>query len=80
MAVKTITIDMDAYRIIEAEKHDKESFSRVIKRVFMNTCTAENLLRHLDEVALSDEALDCAENCVRCRKETPAEYRGLDEV
>ncbi|MBI2441596.1 MAG: antitoxin VapB family protein [Lentisphaerae bacterium] len=80
MAVKTITIDMDAYRILDAEKRDKESFSRVIKRVLGNACTAENLLRHLAEVALSEEALDHAEKSVGLRKETLAEYRGLDEV
>jgi predicted CopG family antitoxin len=80
VAVKTITIDMDAYRILDAEKREKESFSRVIKRILGNRCTADNLLRHLDDVALSDDALDRVEEMVRLRKETTVEYRRLDEV
>jgi predicted CopG family antitoxin len=68
MAVKTITIDMDAYTLLAAHKAAGESFSQVIKRTFAEErYTASHLLSHLDEVALSEEALDATETVARDR-------------
>ncbi len=72
MAVKTITIDLEAYEALAKRKKANESFSRVIKRTFTEErYTAKHLLENLVEVSLSDEALDRIEE-IRCRNE--AEY------
>jgi predicted CopG family antitoxin len=47
MAVKTITIDMDAYDLLAGEKRGDESFSRGIKRKFRKANTARVLLERL---------------------------------
>lgn len=67
MAVKTITIDMQAYELLDAEKRSGESFSKVIKRKLGGAPTADDLVRHLDRVALSEDALDRLEEVVRAR-------------
>ena len=72
MAVKTITIDLEAYEAWAKRKKANESFSHVIKRTFTEErYTAKHLLENLVEVSLSDEALDRIEE-IRCRNE--AEY------
>jgi len=43
MGVKTITIDLEAYERLAAEKGRHESFSRVIKRRYRRPTTAANL-------------------------------------
>jgi predicted CopG family antitoxin len=72
MAVKTITIDLEAYEELAKRKRPNESFSQVIKRTFADErYTAKHLLESLSEVALSDETLDRIE-AERARNE--AEY------
>lgn len=78
MPVKTITIDMDAYDLLAAEKRAGESFSRVIKRRLRPRPTAARLLSRLKEVRLSDEALDRVEEIIRARRESPAASPRLD--
>ena len=68
MAVKTITIDMDAYNLLARDKGPKESFSQVIKRRLKPSHTANNLLNHLWEMTLAEETLDEIENLVEARK------------
>ena len=59
MAVKTITIDMEAYEVLVKHKRANESFSQVIKRTFADErYTAKHLIENLSEVSLSNEALD----------------------
>jgi predicted CopG family antitoxin len=72
MAVKTITIDIEAYNLLSSEKREKESFSKVIKRRLKPVHTADNLLRNLDKIMLSDSALDKAEEILRARNESMA--------
>lgn len=68
MAVKTITIDMEAYEALAARKQPGESFSQVIKRTLSEErYTASNLLENMDSVLLSDAALDAAEVVVTDR-------------
>jgi len=71
MAVKTITIDMDAYDLLASAKRPQESFSRVIKRHFRRT-TASDLLMRLDEVALSEGSLTKVQEVVRARRDSMA--------
>lgn len=61
MAVKTITIDLDAYGLLSAEKRNDESFSKVIKRRLHPVRTARSLLAVLPECSLSEETLDHTE-------------------
>ena len=59
MAVKTITIDLEAYETLARHKKGNESFSQVIKRTFAEErYTARHLLEHLSEVAVSEDTLD----------------------
>jgi predicted CopG family antitoxin len=73
MAVKTITIDLEAYERLAAEKRGNESFSRVIKRRCRRATTASNLLAHLDEVCLSAAALRGVERVVGARDDSPSD-------
>jgi predicted CopG family antitoxin len=54
-AVKTITIDMEAYNILFSEKKQGESFSQVIERRLKKNSTAKNLLYNLELFTLSNE-------------------------
>jgi len=70
MAVKTITIDMEAYDALAREKQPGESFSQVIKRTLKEErYTAMHLLEHLDSVLLSDAALDATDVVLASRDE-----------
>ncbi len=73
MAVKTITIDIEAYDLLAGEKRRNESFSRVIKRRFRSAHTAKVLLERLDEVCLSESTLRGLDKIVRARGESMAE-------
>ncbi|MDP8235104.1 MAG: antitoxin VapB family protein [Candidatus Erginobacter occultus] len=79
MAVKTITIDMEAYTLLAAEKSGKESFSRVIKRKLRPVHTADNLLRNLNKIELSDSTLDRTEEIIRSRRESIASSPVIEE-
>ncbi len=67
MAVKTITIDMEAYRLLAADKRDDESFSKVIKRRFRPVRTARALLADLDKLTLAEDTLDRVDDLIRAR-------------
>ena len=69
MAVKTITIDMEAYERLAREKKEGESFSQVIKRVLgARGMTAEKLLANAKKIRLSESTLDRIEEIVRDRE------------
>ena len=78
MAVKTITIDVEAYALLAAEKKPDESFSRVIKRRLRPVRTARGLLESLPRCVLSEETLNLTENLVRSRQESAGESLLLD--
>lgn len=71
MAVKTITIDMEAYETLSRLKHSGQSFSQVIK-VHLGPRRGRDLLRVLESVSLSDETLDAIDEQVARRGESPA--------
>ncbi len=70
MAVKTITIDMEAYETLAREKLPGESFSQVIKRVLKaRRMTAGSFLRSVENITLSDRTLDRIEQIVKSREQ-----------
>jgi predicted CopG family antitoxin len=80
MAVKTITIDMEAYEILLKAKKGKESFSKVIKKTFLpQRKTARNLLENLDTILLSDETLDAVDKMVKERSSSMTQSVILSE-
>lgn len=68
MAVKTITIDLEAYSLLARRKREGESFSDVIKAHFGPLPTAGRFRALMRTVRISDEALDHMEAQVRDRK------------
>ena len=73
MAVKTITIDMEAYNLLAAEKREGESFSKVIKRRLKPEKTARALLEHLHECMLAEDTLDRVDELIESRGDDVAE-------
>jgi predicted CopG family antitoxin len=69
VAVKTITIDMEAYEKLAREKKDGESFSQVIKRILgARRMTAEKLLANAKSLSVSEDALNRMEEIVQERE------------
>jgi len=72
MAVKTITIDLEAYEALARHKRKGESFSRVIKHHFGGRHTGRDLRALLSELRLSEETLTATTSLVRARRKSPA--------
>jgi len=68
MAVKTITIDLEAYEALERRKRKGESFSQVIKEHFGRKSTGRDLAALLPEVRLSVSALGKLDGLIRRRR------------
>lgn len=69
MAVKTITIDMEAYEKLALEKKEGESFSQVIKRILgSRVMTAEKLLANARSLSFAEGTLDRMEEIVKDRE------------
>lgn len=68
MAVKTITLDIEAYELLRARKRGTQSFSQVVKEHFKPRHTVGGLRRALDhDVALDTETLDAIDEQIRRR-------------
>lgn len=72
MAVKTITIDIEAYSLLSRHKADGQSFSQVIKAHFGPQPTAGRFLARLRSIRVSVPALDAMDLQVQARKRQPA--------
>lgn len=72
MAVKTITIDLEAYEALARRKRKGESFSRVIKEHFGRRTTGRDLAALLPGIRLSPETLTATAALVRSRRRDPA--------
>lgn len=72
MAVKTITIDMEAYGLLARRKHEGQSFSQVIKEHFGRQPTVGGFRALLRTVRVDDRALDAMAQQVRARRASPA--------
>lgn len=72
MAVKTITIDMDAYEALRRHKGDGQSFSDVIKEHFGGRTTGSVLARVVANLALDESTLDGLDRLIEARGEDTA--------
>lgn len=73
MAVRTITIDMDAYERLSRLKRGGMSFSQVIKEHLPAAgVTAGDLLDALAGADVSEETLDAVDRIVARREDSPA--------
>ena len=72
MAVKTITIDLEAYGLLSRHKRTGQSFSQVIKAHFGAQPTAGRLLERIGRVRIGRDALDAADSLVKARRREPA--------
>jgi predicted CopG family antitoxin len=72
MAVKTITIDIEAYALLARHKREGQSFSQVIKGRFGPQPTAGRFLATLRSVRLDQSSLDTMDAVVRGRRRSPA--------
>jgi predicted CopG family antitoxin len=68
MAVKTITIDVEAYDLLARYKRPGQSFSQVIKERIGSTRTGRDLARALDAARVSEKTLDAIDATVRARR------------
>ena len=72
MAVKTITIDMEAYNLLARQKQAGQSFSQVIKAHFGSQPTAARFRALARGLRIGDDALHAMESQVRARAKSQA--------
>jgi predicted CopG family antitoxin len=72
MAVKTITIDMEAYGLLSRHKREGQSFSQVIKSHFGPQPTAGRFLELARSIRFDSGTLDAMDELVRRRQLEPA--------
>jgi predicted CopG family antitoxin len=72
MAVKTITIDLEAYSLLARQKAEGQSFSQVIKAHFGRQPTAGRFRTLLRDVRMSSETVEAMDRQVRERRREPA--------
>jgi len=68
MAVKTITVDLEAYDALARHKEPGQSFSQVIKRHFGRRRTGRDLTEVLSRVTLSEPTLDAIDAVIEERR------------
>jgi predicted CopG family antitoxin len=71
MAVKTITIDLEAYALLARNKEEGQSFSQVIKAHFKRQPTVADFRAVLRSVRLSEDTLDAIDAQIRARRKSP---------
>ncbi len=68
MAVKTITINLEAYEVLARHKRKGDSFSRVIKEHFGRRRTGRDLAALVRQLRLAEDTLARAEKLARDRR------------
>ena len=77
MAVKTITIDLEAYELLRRRKRGGESFSRVIKEYFGAPRKGRDLLVAIEGLALDGKTLEAIDELIARRGDDSAEAPAL---
>jgi len=77
MAVKTITIDLEAYDTLARHKKPGQSFSQVIKAHFGPRKSAGALRQALREGTVSAGTLDAIDRAITARKTSAARVPSL---
>jgi len=72
MAVKTITIDLEAYDILSRFKKEGMSFSKVIKEQLGRKRTGRDLRRILENLDISEATVDSIDAQVKARRRSRA--------
>jgi predicted CopG family antitoxin len=72
MAVKTITIDLEAFEALSSRKQAGQSFSQVIKEHFGRRRTGRDLAALRDRWTLSEETLDAIDAVIEERRRDSA--------
>ena len=68
MAVKTITIDMEAYERLRSVKKANESFSQTITRVVQKPFDLDAWLKKVGDIELSPKTVKAVEQAVKGRR------------
>ena len=77
MAVKTITIDLEAYDALARHKKPGQSFSQVIKAHFGPRRSVAAFRRALGAALVSEHTLTAVEGVVRSRRKSAARVPAL---
>jgi predicted CopG family antitoxin len=77
MAVKTITIDLEAYDTLARHKRPGQSFSQVIKAHFGPRKTVRAFREALREASVSAGTLDAVDQVIKSRKASAARAPSL---
>ena len=77
MAVKTITIDTEAYEALVRHQLPGQSFSQVIKEHFGRLRTGRDLKAALKRMAVAEETLEALDRIVDGRRSSPARTEAL---
>ncbi len=72
MAVKTITIDIEAYEVLARLKRKGQSFSQVIKERLGGRTTGNDLLIALGQVDVAADTVASLERQIKSRKRSVA--------
>lgn len=72
MAVKTITLDLEAYETLRRHKRPGQSFSQVVKEHFQARKTGADLLRALQGLDVAEETIDAIARQVAERRRSRA--------
>jgi predicted CopG family antitoxin len=72
MAVKTITIDMEAYTLLSRHKGEGASFSDVIKAHFGPQPTVARFVARMRALRLSHDTVNALERQLEARRREPA--------
>jgi len=71
MALKTISLDAEAYAALARKKRQDQTYSEVIKAHFGRRTTGGDLERVLADLKVSEDTLDAIEEQIRARSESP---------
>jgi predicted CopG family antitoxin len=71
MALKTISLDAEAYAALARRKRQDQTYSEVIKAHFGRRTTGGDLERVLADLKVSEDTLDAIEEQIRARSESP---------